>query len=182
VTITAPCSLARQTETRTVHAGACLGRLLASPAVRFLVVGGACTLGYLALYALLRLVLPSQVANVLALLATGDVNTVLNRRWAFRMQGPVPRRERAKGVVAYLVSLVATSTVLALLDVVGAQGSTAELTALLVANALAGIVHYVLLRTWAFHLRPHAVGPRHETRPPTPGRSELCPAQLPVVR
>ena len=131
-------------------------RLLASPAVRFMIVGGASTLGYLALYALLRLALPSQVANMVALLATGDVNTVLNRRWAFRMKGPVRHRERAKGVVAYLVNLVATSTALALLDVLGAQGSTAELTALLIANALAGIVHYVLLRTWAFHPRDQA--------------------------
>jgi len=130
--------------------------LLASPVVRFLIVGGASTLGYVALYALLRLALPSQVANMVALLATGDVNTVLNRRWTFRMHGPVPSRERAKGVLAYLVSLGATSTALALLDVLGAQGSTAELTALLIANALAGIVHYVLLRTWAFHPRDQA--------------------------
>jgi putative flippase GtrA len=127
-------------------------RLLDSPVLRFLVVGGASTVGYLALYALLRLWLPAQLANVLALLATGDVNTVLNRRWSFGLQGTPPAGQRVRGVAAYLVGLVATSAALALLGAVGVDGTVAELTALGLANAVAGVVHYVLLRSWAFGL------------------------------
>ena len=123
---------------------------LGSPVLRFLLVGAASTVGYLALYALLRLQLPAQVANAFALLATGDVNTALNRRWSFRMAGPAPSRQRAKGIAAYLVSLAATSTALGVLELTGAGGRTAELVALVAANALAGVVHYALLRRWAF--------------------------------
>ena len=125
-------------------------RLAASPALRFLLVGAASTAGYLALYALLRLQLPAQAANVGALLATGDVNTVLNRRWSFGLPGRPPGAERAKGVAAYLVSLVATSAALALLGLLGVRGTAPELVALVVANAVAGIAHYLLLQRWAF--------------------------------
>ena len=139
-----------------------------SPALRFLLVGALSTAGYLVLYALLRLQLPAQVANVGALLATGDVNTVLNRRWSFHLDGPTPPGQRARGVAAYLVSLVATSVALALLDLLWARGATAELVALVVANGVAGAAHYVLLRRWAFatHLRRAA--------PPAPAASGRC--------
>lgn len=121
------------------------------PVARFGVVGAASTLGYLGLYAVLRMWLPAQVANVLALLATGDMNTVLNRRWSFGEQGPAPAGQRLKGVLAYLVSLVATSVALEVLVLLQAQGRVAELDALATANGVAGVVHYLLLRRWAFH-------------------------------
>lgn len=124
--------------------------LLQQPVVRFGLVGAASTAGYLMLYAALRLCLPPLFANGLALLATGDVNTWLNRRWSFGEQGPVPPTQRVKGVAAYLVSLVSSSGALELLVLLHAHGRTAELTALAVANALAGVVHYLLLRRWAF--------------------------------
>lgn len=126
-----------------------LRRRLDTPVVRFAVVGAASTVGYLALYALLRLELPAQAANVLALPATGDVNTVANRRCSLRLQGHAPVHQRAKGVLAYLVSLVATSAALALVELVGADGTTVELTVLAAANLLAGVVHCLLLRRWA---------------------------------
>lgn len=130
--------------------GAGLRDLVQRPAARFVVVGALSTVGYLAVFALLRLWLPAQLANVVALVATGDVNTLLNRRWSFQEHGPVPGAQRLKGVLAYLVSLVATSGALEVLALLHAQGRVAELVALAVANALAGVVHYVLLRRWAF--------------------------------
>ncbi len=120
-------------------------------AVRFLVIGGGTTVAYLALYALLRLWLGSQLANVTALVLTADANTLLNRRWTFGLAGGSRAwADRWKGSAAFLVSLVLTSAALWLLAATPYDSHGAQLVVLLAANAVAGVAHFLLLRAWAF--------------------------------
>ena len=50
-------------------------------------MGVASTVAYLALYVLLRAVLPAVAANALALLVTAVANTAANRRFTFEVAG-----------------------------------------------------------------------------------------------
>lgn len=138
-------------------------RLLKARAARFAAVGGATTLAYLGLYAVLHLWLGSQAANALALVLTADANTLANRRLTFGLtEGGLARTrkekggERARGSVAFLVSLVLTSVALSALAATGSTSATAQLVVLLAANLVAGVVHFLLLRSWAFAPRPVA--------------------------
>ena len=126
-------------------------RLLRSRPATFALLGGATTVAYLGLYAVLHLRIGSQAANALALVLTADANTLLNRRLTFGLAGGGRAwGERAKGSVAFLVSLVLTSASLSALAATGYDGDTGELVVLLLANAAAGVAHYLLLRSWAF--------------------------------
>ena len=127
---------------------------LAGQAVRFVVIGLASTVAYLVLFLLLRPALPAQAANLVALLATAVANTAANRRLTFGVRGGRDvARHQVQGLVVFAIGLAFTSGALAL---VGSAGRWVEVAVLVVANLLATVVRFVLLRSWVF--RTSAVG------------------------
>ncbi|GAB2611301.1 sugar translocase [Paractinoplanes abujensis] len=123
--------------------------------IRFAAIGAASTLAYLALYALLRLGLNPQPANLLALLATAIANTAANRRLTFNVRGTDGAwRHQAQGLLVFAVGLGLTSGALALLDALHtAPAKPVELAVLIVANLLATAVRFLMLRLWVFRSR-----------------------------
>ncbi|MCU7823622.1 bifunctional glycosyltransferase family 2/GtrA family protein, partial [Kitasatospora sp. DSM 101779] len=128
-----------------------LGWQLAS----FAVVGTVSTLAYVLLYLGVRQLVPALVANFLALALTAVFNTAANRRFTFGVTG---RRDALKhqieGGIAFVIGLVLSSGAIAVLGAAApAAGHSAELAALVAANALATLVRFVLLRVWVFNPR-----------------------------
>jgi putative flippase GtrA len=125
---------------------------LAPQLVRFIVIGVLSTLAYLALYALLRTGMPSQGANLVALLVTAVGNTAVNRRWTFGVQGSAAVvRHHLQGLLIFGVCLALTSSALALLSILDPTASKgAELAVLVGANLLATLVRFIALRSWVF--------------------------------
>jgi putative flippase GtrA len=121
----------------------------------FVIIGLFCTLAHLGLFVALRLVMPAVVANGLALLVTSVVNTAANRRFTFGVTGRAGAlRHQLEGGLALLVGLLLSTGGLALLHLLMPGASaTAELTAVVAANALATLARFILLRTWVFN--PH---------------------------
>lgn len=121
----------------------------------FLAVGGVTTALYSAVFALASPHVGGQPANTLALLLTADLNTAANRRLTFAAHGAAPRglRQRLQGSAAFAVTWLATSAALAAFDASGSTDTALRWTVLLGANALAGALHFVLLRDWAFRRR-----------------------------
>lgn len=118
--------------------------------VRFMAVGGVTTVIYLVVYVIVFGWLGGQPANALALVLTADANTLANRRFTFRLPGWGSWQDRAKGGLAFLVTLLMTSAALWLLDLSGRHGRTTEMVVLLAANLAGGLAHFLLLRGWAF--------------------------------
>jgi putative flippase GtrA len=117
----------------------------------FVVVGALTTVAYLVLYAVLRPSVGDQIANAVALVLTADANTIANRRFGFALTGPESAvRHHAQGFVAYGVSLALTSGSLAVLEARGVTSGAAHVAVLLAANAVGGLVHFGLLRSWVF--------------------------------
>jgi len=125
-----------------------LGRQL----LRFTVVGVTSTVAYLLLYALLRSGLASQPANFVALLATALANTAVNRRLTFGVRGTRRvMRHHVQGLVIFLAGFALTSGALAVLDLADpGAGRLTEVGALVVANLVATLLRFVLLRAWVF--------------------------------
>ncbi|WP_079063243.1 glycosyltransferase [Peterkaempfera griseoplana] len=121
----------------------------------FVVVGTLSTLAYVLLYLGLRQTVPALVANALALGVTAVANTAANRRFTFRVTGGGDAlRHQVKGGIAFLVGLALSSGAVAALHLaVAGPSHTAELVALVAANALATLVRFVLMRAWVFHPR-----------------------------
>lgn len=123
------------------------GRQLAS----FLVVGALTTGAYLALYALAAPVLGTQLANLVALLVTGDANTMANGRVSFGVHGSgTVLRRHVQGLLAFGVTLVLTSAAIAVLGTAGSTGGATSLLVLGAANVVGGTVHFLLLKRWVF--------------------------------
>ncbi|GAA4955680.1 bifunctional glycosyltransferase family 2/GtrA family protein [Nonomuraea thailandensis] len=117
---------------------------------RFAIVGVISTLAYLLLYSLLRQVVPPLAANAVALLVTAVANTAANRRFTFGVKGSGRAvRHQFEGLIAFLVGLALTSGSLSLLPVGVSHG--VELVAVIVANAAATLVRFLLLRAWVFN-------------------------------
>lgn len=117
--------------------------------LRFIVVGVLCTLAYAVLYPLFRLIMWAQFANFVALALTAVVNTDLNRAFTF---GVVSRdrlrRDRFQGFGVFLLCWAVTAGSLLILHVTDPGASTlTELTVLTVANLVATVLRFVLLRT-----------------------------------
>jgi putative flippase GtrA len=119
--------------------------------MRFAVVGVFSTLAYLVLFAALRTTTGTQSANLVALLLTAVVNTAVNRRVTFRVATGNPLRQQAQGLAVFLLALAVTSGSLALLAaLVQAPSRHLELVVVIVANAIATLLRFVLLRAWVF--------------------------------
>jgi putative flippase GtrA len=131
--------------------------------VRFAVIGVLSTLAYIVLFVLLRGQLPAQVANLTALLLTAVANTAANRRLTFGVRGRGgAARAQFQGLVVFGLGLALTSGTLALLHAFDRSASSAvELILLVVANAVATLLRFVLFRAWVFR-RP-AAAPGTET-------------------
>jgi len=125
--------------------------------LRFIAVGLASTAAYALLFVLFRGVMSAQIANAVALVVTAILNTAANRRFTFGVRG---RRRvvthQAQGLVVFAIGLAVTSGSLALLQLLNPQaGLVVELTVLVVANLVATVLRFLLLRSWVFraHLR-----------------------------
>jgi putative flippase GtrA len=120
--------------------------------LRFAAVGVASTLAYLALYALLRLGVGPQWANLIALLVTAVANTAANRRLTFGVRGSDrAARHQAQGLVVFAVGLGLTSGSLAVLGALSSNPPKAlELGVLVAANLIATGVRFLLMRVWVF--------------------------------
>ena len=122
--------------------------------MKFAAVGAASTLAYLVLYALLRLGVGPQWANLLALLITAVANTAANRRLTFGVRGTDRAwRHQAQGLVVLGIGLALTSGSLALLDSVSTTPAKwIELAVLVTANLIATGVRFLLMRIWVFRV------------------------------
>ncbi|MEV0201358.1 bifunctional glycosyltransferase family 2/GtrA family protein [Nonomuraea sp. NPDC050691] len=132
-----------------------LPRGMARQLPRFAVVGVFSTLAYLLLFSGLRQAVPAFTANAVALLVTAVANTAANRRFTFGVIGSSGAlRQQFEGLLAFLVGLALTTGGLALLPDGVSHG--VELAAVVVANALATLVRFLLLRVWVFNPRRNA--------------------------
>jgi putative flippase GtrA len=122
---------------------------------RFAAVGILSTLAYLLLYALARDALAPQPANLVALLVTAVANTAVNRRYTFGVRdGGTVVRHQAQGLVVFALGLVLTSGSLLLLGALDpAAGHGTELMVLVLANAVATVLRFVLFRSWVVGAR-----------------------------
>lgn len=117
---------------------------------RFLAIGVVSTLAYLVLYAALRGALSAPAANAIALLVTAVGNTAANRRLTFGVRGRSSlARDHLGGLLAFAAALaITTASVLALNTVAPRAPRLAEICVLVVANAIATLVRFFLLRAW----------------------------------
>ena len=143
---------------------------------RFIVIGAASTVAYLALFLLLRVVMPAQAANVVSLLVTAVANTAANRRLTFGVSGRSgSARHQFKGLIAFGIGLALTSGALAAL---GPDASRlAEISVLVAANLVATVLRFLLFRHWVFGRQ------RGFSKRPDPGGHQMTgtyPAISPV--
>lgn len=119
--------------------------------LRFGVVGVLSTAAYAVLYLLLQAVLPAQGANFAALLLTAVANTWANRRFTFGVHGPGMVKHQFQGLIVFGIAWALTSGSLAALHA-AAPGASAqlELIVLTVANLVATLLRFALLRLWVF--------------------------------
>ena len=115
----------------------------------FTVIGAISTVAYLELFWMLRSVLPPVAANAVALFVTAVANTAANRRFTFGVRGRAGAlRHHLGGLVAFVAGLALTSAGLVTLP--DGAPRAAELAAVVVANGLATLLRFLLLRTWVF--------------------------------
>jgi putative flippase GtrA len=122
-----------------------LGREVAT----FAAIGVVSTAAYAVLFLALRSVVGPTVANAAALVITAVGNTAANRRLTFGVRdGRSILRDQLGGLLALGVALaITTASVSALGAVIPTAGRLVELAVLVVANALATVARFVVLRT-----------------------------------
>jgi putative flippase GtrA len=125
----------------------------------FAVIGVLSTLAYAALYLVLRQGTGAQASNALALLITAIANTAANRRFTFDVRGSRGTiRHQAQGLAVFGLALGLSASSLRLLEALDPSPSRlVELSALIVAGALATALRFLLLRSWVF--RAHRAAP-----------------------
>ncbi|MBT2249743.1 bifunctional glycosyltransferase family 2/GtrA family protein [Arthrobacter sp. BHU FT2] len=120
--------------------------------LRFGLVGVASTLAFALLYLMLQGPFGAQEANFLALLMTAVGNTAANRRFTFGITGPSKIfTQQVQGLVVFLLAWSITSSSLLVLHLLHPDAApNVELLVLTVANILATLMRFVLLRLWVF--------------------------------
>jgi putative flippase GtrA len=139
---------------------------LAAQLLRFGAVGVVSTVGYVLLYSALRPVAGPQGANAWALLVCAVANTAANRRLTFGLRGRGGAlRQQVKGLAVFGLGLALTSGSLAALHrwVPGPARPT-EVAVLVVANLVATLLRFLLLRAWVFTAAPRGNGTGAESR------------------
>jgi putative flippase GtrA len=132
--------------------------------VRFAAIGVASTVANLLLFLLFRGMTGAIAANVVAMLLTSIANTAANRRLTFGVRGNAcAARHQFQGLIVFGLGLALTTGALALLGRLAPDpGQVVELTVIILANAVATVLRFLLFRVWVF--RPRAV--------PVPATSE----------
>ncbi len=130
-------------------------RLLASHGIgrevlTFGVIGVASTAAYAVLYLVLRAAAEPAAANALALVLTAVGNTAANRRLTFGVRdGGSMLRDQLGGLLALGIALAITTASVDVLAILAPEaGRPVELAVLVVANGLATVARFVLLRAW----------------------------------
>ncbi|WP_327677900.1 GtrA family protein [Kitasatospora sp. NBC_00458] len=121
----------------------------------FLVIGVLSTLFYLALFVVARWFTNPQAANLIALAVSAVANTAANRRFTFGITGSEGAlRHQLQGAVAFLIGLGLSAGVLALLHRAAPDASrVVEVGGLVVANGLATVLRFLLMKVWVFKER-----------------------------
>jgi putative flippase GtrA len=123
--------------------------------LRFAGVGVVSTLGYLFLFVAWRPLLGAFAANAVAMAIATLFNTAVHRELSRTTDGQA-RRGRLYAVAGglYLVSLALTTLGLVVAQWIDPSALVAQVIALTVANLLAAVVRFAVLRAWIF--RPSA--------------------------
>jgi putative flippase GtrA len=116
----------------------------------------ASTIVHLGLFAALAATIGSvQTANLVALLVATVVNTGLNRRWTFGVQGDGVVRHQLQGMGIFALTWLMTAGALALLHLLVAAPNTLVATGVLAAAPAASTaLRFVAMRSWMFRGRP----------------------------
>jgi putative flippase GtrA len=137
------------------------GGLLRYPVVRQLLrftgVGVVCTVTSLGLYAVFRPWVGSQPANAAALILTSLMNTALNRRLTFKINGQHRmKRDHLNGLIVILVALLITGGSLGVLHWINPDATVSdELWTTTLSGFLATAVRFAMLRHWIFRRARH---------------------------
>ena len=125
------------------------GKVLASPILRFLVVGGANTLLYAVLSLLFMWLLPfsKQVCSTLAYLAGIPVAFLAYKTFVFRAEAATSHSEILRFLVTHSVNLVVSYAMVAVLC--GELGLPREVGVLASCAAFA-IIGFILMKLWVF--------------------------------
>src|SRR3954453_14012811 len=119
--------------------------------LRFGFIGALSTAAYAVLYLVLQTVFAAQAANFAALLLTAIANTWANRRFTFGVSGGGMVKHQFQGLVVFGMAWGLTSGSLAVLHAAAPDASAQlQLVVLCVANLVATLVRFVLLRLWVF--------------------------------
>ena len=144
----------------------------------------------MALYAGLRGLTAAPIANALALVVTAVANTTANRRFTFGVRGREAfARDQAAGLAAFGIALVVTTASISILALLApAAPRVVELGVLVVANGIATVTRFVLLRAWIARDRRPALsaatakGTRHDHHQPTRRRGGVARDQRLAAR
>lgn len=115
--------------------------------IRFAVVGIANTGVFLALYLLLRTMLPATGANVVATLITTFTGTKANGQVTFAAGTTIAARQHLRGLVVAAAGLAISTAAVASIPT---DSQLVELVVLTAAGVVSGLVRFVLMRQWVF--------------------------------
>jgi putative flippase GtrA len=120
--------------------------------VRFAAIGVASTVANLLLFLLFRGMMGAIAANVVAMLLTSIANTAANRRLTFGVRGSDgAARLQFQGLIVFGLGLGLTTGALALLGALAPGASqVVELAVIVLANAVATVLRFLLFRAWVF--------------------------------
>jgi glycosyltransferase involved in cell wall biosynthesis len=122
--------------------------------LRFAGVGVLSTLGYLFLFVAWRPMLGAVGANAVAMAIATLFNTAVHRELSRGRDGLLRRGRMILVVLSlYAISLALTTGALLIASVMTSGSLVAELIALTVANAVAAIFRFSVLRAWVFRPR-----------------------------
>ncbi|MBS1907393.1 MAG: bifunctional glycosyltransferase family 2/GtrA family protein [Actinobacteria bacterium] len=138
--------------------------------VRFGVIGVLSTVAYALVYLVLQVLMPAQTANFLALLTTAIANTAANRRFTFGIRGRAgATTHHLQGLVVFGLAWALTSGSLVLLHATDPHpGPFAEVGVLTVANLVATLLRFLLLRIWVFRDPARGAGGQAPPEPVEP--------------
>jgi glycosyltransferase involved in cell wall biosynthesis len=126
-------------------------RATSAELLRFAGVGVFSTLAYIGAFALLWPLVGGYAANVLSVLGCGVANAAIHRRLAAQGVDRADRRHRVLGTSALIaLSLAVTTGALAVAMAMDRSSLPAALIAVTLANGLAALARFWLLRTWVF--------------------------------
>jgi putative flippase GtrA len=155
------CRRARAKVRTTPHHPEAIEQVTSDQLFSFAGVGVLSTLSYLFLFASTRDALGAFAANAAALAVCTVVNTSIHRTLAQRMHGSAEGpadRPRFFGTVTGLFAISAALTTVALIVAghVAGNSLTADLVGVSMANAVAAVLRFAVLRAWVF--RPRDAG------------------------